>query len=177
MASADAGGEGAIRGRLKRLLVLGIPTQPGPGTGERRAYTRDDVEQLLVAFELQQLSVRPEHAALMIKKHWNVLGAAFSMVRRAGPDNHVYLYTQPKAVTDSVSPHRDEDLRGVPLIGFFRRYDFRRSPTGEKKLQDLFQERLLPLLSGQHPRLHIVNLTLEKQRFDEALANAKEPKP
>jgi hypothetical protein len=147
MASGEVGGEGAIRGRLKRLLVLGIPTQPGPGTGERRAYTRDDVEQLLIAFELQQLSVRPEHAALLIQKHWRHMRAAFLMVRRVGPDNHVYLYTQPKVVTDSVSPDRDEDFCGIPLIGFFTRYDFRLSPTGEKKLQDLFQERLLPLLT------------------------------
>jgi hypothetical protein len=60
---------GALRGRLKRLLTLGLP-ENGPGKGSRRRYSLEEAHQLLVALLMEDAGLDPVVVARAVKKVW-----------------------------------------------------------------------------------------------------------
>lgn len=170
---------GVLHGRLKRLMNLGLPLSPGPGTGGRRAYDEADREQLLLAIEMVQMGVKPEIAAALIRQYWSVLAGPFRAIRRAKASNvpnEIFFYVRAAYMTDDLSDDVPEN------IGWFARFDWKLI-DGKKQWVDRFAERVLGELQEHHdrlddfrPRLQITNLSWVKHRFDAALAVAQ-PRP
>jgi hypothetical protein len=61
--------QGALRGRLKRLATLGLPTT-GPGKGSRRQYSLEEAHQLLVALMMEDAGLDPVVVARAVLKLW-----------------------------------------------------------------------------------------------------------
>ena len=60
---------GALRGRLKRLLTLGIPA-PDPEQRARRQYSLEEAHQLLAVLLMEDAGLDPLVAAPALKKLW-----------------------------------------------------------------------------------------------------------
>jgi hypothetical protein len=156
-----------LRARMKRLAQLGVPVAEGLGSGARRDYTLDHLNELLLALEAEQLDLGPVVAARLIKKYWRPhLHRAFGLIERSGPDNPVFFWLAPAGISDGL---RQDDL--PKYVGFFSRFDHGR---------DEFEEAILPKLlvtwrppgaaiGDCPPRLSIINLSLQKRRLDRAV--------
>src|SRR5262245_55386556 len=61
--------KGPLRGRLKKLSVLGLPAD-GPGKGSRRLYSREEANQLLLALLMEDCGLDPVVVAAAVKTTW-----------------------------------------------------------------------------------------------------------
>jgi hypothetical protein len=161
------GGRLGLRARLKRLAQLGVPAAEGAGSGPRRNYTTDDLNQLLFALEAEQLDLGPAVVARLVKKYWRShLSAAFRIAEHTGPDNPVFFWLAPAAIADG---SREDEL--PPFIGCFPRWDRGRDQFSEMMLPKLLVTWEPPggVIGDCPPRLSIINLSLQKHRLDQAL--------
>src|SRR5262245_35284890 len=90
-----------LRARLQRLTPLGVPLAEGSGSGQRRNYTSDDLNQLLFALEAEQLDLGPAVVARLVKKYWKAHRLpAFRLVERTPLDNPVFFWLAHAAIAD-----------------------------------------------------------------------------
>jgi hypothetical protein len=156
-----------LRARVKRLAQLGVPVAEGPGSGPRRDYTADDLNQLLLALEAEQFDLGPVVAARLIKKYWrSLLRGAFTLIERADADNPVFFWLAPTGISDGL---REDDL--PKYVGFFLRFDHGRDEFDETILPKLLVTWRPPgaVIGDCPPRLSIINLSLQKRRLDRAV--------
>jgi hypothetical protein len=164
----------AIRARHKRLGQLGVPLREGSGSGPRRKYSADDVNQLLLGFEFEQCAIGPKAVATLVRKYWrNYYRSAFAWIERE-PDNPVFIWVAAAFVTDGLCAG---EWQGIPKhIGWFALHS---GPRQHRRR--IFEEELLPRLTGDYepvgggrldPRLSIINLSAQKTKLDAAIAAA-----
>src|SRR5262249_3601955 len=106
---------GALRGRLKRLLTLGLP-ENGPGKGSRRLYSLEEAHQLLVALLLEDAGLDPTVVAPAVKKAWanNLAERAENATSAEAKTNPIVLLMMLQTVT---GPWRTGDAHAaVPLV-------------------------------------------------------------
>jgi hypothetical protein len=156
-----------LRARMKRLAQLGVPAAEGLGSGARRDYAADDLNQLLLALEAEQLDLGPVVAARLIKKYWRpLLRMAFTLIERTGPDNPVFFWLAPAGISDGL---REDEL--PKYVGFFPRFDHGRDEFEKAILPKLLVTWRPPgaVIGDCPPRLSIINLSLQKRRLDQAV--------
>ena len=106
---------GALRGRLKRLLTLGLP-ENGPGKGSRRLYSLEEAHQLLVALLMEDAGLDPTVVAPAVKKAWpnNLAERAENATRAEAKTNPIVLLMMLQTIT---GPWRTGDAHtAVPLV-------------------------------------------------------------
>jgi hypothetical protein len=113
----EAAQKGALRGRLKHLSTLGLPSS-GPGKGARRSYSEDEALQLLLALLLADLGIDPALIVPAIKKVWPKLHKRIRMAAAAPVHNPTMLTVRLAEVSGpwgakeplwiGVMPRRDE---------------------------------------------------------------------
>jgi hypothetical protein len=161
------GGRFGLRARLKRLAQLGVPLAEGSGSGQRRNYTPDDLNQLLFALEAEQLDLGPVVVARLVKKYWkSYLLPAFRLVERNPLDNPVFFWLAHAAIADG---SREEEL--PPFTGFFLQFHRGRDQFAEMILPKLVVDWEPPgaVIGDCPPRLSIINLSLQKRGLDRAV--------
>lgn len=90
--------KGALRGRLKRLSTLGLPSG-GPGKGSRRLYSEDEALQLLFAMLLADLGIDPTLIVPAIKNVWPGLGKRVRAADEAPSGNPTMLTVRLREVS------------------------------------------------------------------------------
>jgi len=114
--------EGQLRGRLKRLLVLGLPPA-GAGTGSRRLYSWKEVCQLALALLLEDADVEPVAVVQTLQKAWSHLANRVRQAPDCPADNPMMLTIRLQSVS---GPWRTGDpVAAMPWIAVTRRIDER----------------------------------------------------
>jgi hypothetical protein len=111
----EATQRGALRGRLKRLLTLGLP-ENGTGKGSRRLYSLEEAHQLLVALLMEDAGLDPVVVAPAVKKAWahNLADAENATSTEAKTKNPIILIMMLQTITGpwrTGNPHE-----AVPLV-------------------------------------------------------------
>jgi hypothetical protein len=114
--------EGQLRGRLKRLLVLGLPPA-GPGKGTRRRYSWEEVCQLGIALLLEDADVEPVAVVQALQNVWRHVANKVRLAADCPADNPMMLTVRLTAVS---GPWRTGDpVSAMPWITIDRRIDER----------------------------------------------------
>jgi len=114
--------EGQLRGRLKRLLVLGLPPA-GAGTGSRRLYSWKEVCQLALALLLEDADVEPVAVVQTLQKAWSHLANRVRQAPDCPADNPMMLTIRLQSVS---GPWRTGDpVAAMPWIAVTRCIDER----------------------------------------------------
>jgi hypothetical protein len=161
--------KGALRGRLKRLSTLGLPSE-GPGKGKRRLYSWEEANQLLIALLMEDAGLNPVSVVPAIKNTWPRLA---NKVRLATSDkalagNPVWLKLQLQTIT---GPWITKDpLSAVPWIAVVPRYDERSRTLSAKHQFKDGSDNIVNLLDDDRPGWFAVrNLTAEVSKLQAAL--------
>jgi hypothetical protein len=159
---------GALRGRLKRLLTLGLPAG-GPGTGKRRLYSWEEVCQLGIALLLEDCGVDPVAVVPALQNIW----AKVSRNVRAATDDKAL--TNPMMITLRLSavsgPWRTGDpLSALPWITIAPRIDERARAKYRKHRFKDESDNVLMLIDRNEPGwVATRNLTAELTKLQAAL--------
>jgi hypothetical protein len=90
---------GALRGRLKNLKRLGIPSGSHTGKGTRVDYTVEQVWQWAFCLELMECGLDPATIVRIVKAHWPEIRDEFKyvarVVRRPTKDNARFMVLMP----------------------------------------------------------------------------------
>jgi len=117
--------KGPLRGRLKKLSTLGLPSA-GPGKGSRRLYSWEEANQLLLALLMEDAGLDPGVVAPAIKTVWARLAANVRLATSVkAASNPMMLHLRLRTFT---GPWNDEtrDPRAAALwIGIYPRIDER----------------------------------------------------
>jgi hypothetical protein len=112
---------GALRGRLKRLLTLGIPA-PESGKG-RRQYSLEEAHQLLLALLLEDAGLDPTLVAAAVKKLWARNMSQHARLAAQAEENPIWLEMRLQIVT---GPWRTGDPQtALPFVRLVSRIDMR----------------------------------------------------
>jgi hypothetical protein len=114
--------EGALRGSLKRLLVLGLPPA-GAGKGSRRLYSWEEATQLGVALLLEDADVEPVAVVRALQNTWRHLANKVRPAADCPASNPMMLTIR---LTAKSGPWRTGDpVSAMPWITIARRIDER----------------------------------------------------
>jgi hypothetical protein len=114
--------EGQLRGRLKRLLVLGLPPG-GRGKGSRYLYSWEEVCQLAIALLLEDANVDPVAVVPALQHTWRHLAGKVRLAADCPADNPMMITIRLTAVS---GPWRTGDpVSAMPWITVARRIDER----------------------------------------------------
>src|SRR5215472_5995277 len=92
--------KGPLRGRLKKLSTLGLPSS-GPGKGSRRLYSWEEANLLLLALLMEDAGLDPVVVAAGIKKVWINLAANVRLAtgEKAAASNPMMLHLRLQTFT------------------------------------------------------------------------------
>jgi hypothetical protein len=159
--------QGALRGRLKRLLVLGLPPG-GPGTGSRRLYSWEEVTQLGIALLLEDADVEPVAVVRALQNTWRHLANKVRLAADCPTDNPMMITIRLTAVS---GPWRTGDpLSAMPWITIERRIDERAKARYRKHgFKDESDNVLMQIDRDKPGWVATRNLTADLRRLQAAL--------
>jgi hypothetical protein len=165
--------QGSMRGRLKRLSVLGLPPS-GPGKGSRRKYSEEEASQLLIALLMEDAGLDPVVVVQAIKRVWPNLArkVAAATSGKALAGNPMWLKVQLQIIT---GPWNTKDpLSAVPWITVVPRYDERsRALSAKHRFRDE-SDNIVNLLNDDRPGWFAVrNLTATVNKMQAALRRSE----
>ena len=148
---------GQLRGRLKRLLVLGLPPA-GPGKGTRRLYSWEEVCQLGLALLLEDADVDPVAVVQALQNTWSHLARNVRLAADCPADNPMMLTVRLTAVS---GPWRTGDpVSAMPWITIDRRIDERARERYRKKLGLKDKDPLIRALKDVVARIQADNVLM-----------------
>jgi hypothetical protein len=159
--------QGALRGRLKRLLVLGLPPS-GPGTGSRRLYSWEEVAQLGIALLLEDADVEPVAVVRALQNTWRHLTNKVRLAADCPPANPMMLTVRLTAVS---GPWRTGDpVSALPWITIARRIDERAQERYRKHRLKDESDTVVTMIDRNEPGwVATANLTAALSRLQAAL--------
>jgi len=158
---------GQLRGRLKRLLVLGLPPA-GAGKGSRRLYSWEEVCQLGLALLLEDADVEPVAVVRALENTWPRLANKVRQAPDCPDGNPMMLIIRLTAVS---GPWRTGDpVSAMPWITIARRIDERAQEQYRKHGFRDESDTVLMLIDRNEPGwIATRNLTNDLQRLQAAL--------
>jgi hypothetical protein len=120
--------QGALRGRLKHLQRLGLPTIES-GKGKKITYSPEQACQWLLVLLMSDVGIDPTVSVELVQKYWDsflrgqIAKATDAEALEKG--NPVFLTLRPRLMSGTWSKQSTFDT--VPWVGFFRR----RQATGQ----------------------------------------------
>ena len=159
--------EGQLRGRLKRLLVLGLPPA-GAGTGSRRLYSWEEACQLALALLLEDADVEPVVVVETLQKAWPHLATRIRQASDCPANNPMMLTIRLQAVS---GPWRTGDpVAAMPWIAVTRRIDERAQKRYRQHGFKDESDNVLMLIDRDEPGwVATRNLTKDLRRLQTAL--------
>jgi hypothetical protein len=124
---------GQLRGRLKRLLTLGLPPS-GPGKGSHRRYSWEEVCQLGIALLLEDADVEPAAVVPALQNVWRHVARNVRLAADCPAENPMMMMVRLTAVS---GPWRTGDpISAIPWITVARRIDERSRDRYREKLRE-----------------------------------------
>jgi hypothetical protein len=159
--------QGALRGRLKRLLTLGLPPV-GLGKGSRRLYSWEEACQLALALLMEDCGVDPIAVVAALKNTWPRLARNVRSAADCPENNPMMITLRLEAVA---GPWRTGDpISALPWITIAPRIDERaRARYRQKRFKDE-SDNVLMLINRDEPGwVAVRNLTTALTQLQAAL--------
>ena len=146
----EATQKGPLRGRLKKLSVLGLPSS-GPGKGSRRLYSWEEANQLLLALLMEDAGLDPVVVAAAIKTYWANLASNVRTATTTSASNPMMLHLRLRTFTGPWNDKARDPRAALPWIGVSPRIDERaRARYRERGFKDE-SDNVLMMLDRDEP--------------------------
>ena len=158
---------GQLRGRLKRLLVLGLPPA-GRGKGSRPLYSWQEVCQLAIALLLEDANVDPVAVVPALQHTWRHVASKVRLAADCPAENPMMLTIRLTAVS---GPWRTGDpVSAMPWITIAQRIDERARARHRKHgFQDESDNVLMQINQNEPGWVATMNLTAALRTLQQAL--------
>lgn len=159
--------QGQLRGRLKRLLVLGLPPA-GRGKGSRHLYSWEEVTQLAIALLLEDANVDPVAVVPALEHTWRHVANKVRLAADCPATNPMMLTIRLRAVS---GPWRTGDpVSAMPWITIAQRIDERARARHRKHgFQDESDNVLMQINRNEPGWVATTNLTAALSTLQAAL--------
>jgi hypothetical protein len=169
---ADAATQkGALRGRLKRLGSLGLPSS-APGKGTRRSYSLEEINQLLIALLMEDAGLDPVVVAAAVKTTWRHLARNIRLAtEKAATTNPMMLHLQLQTFTGPWNDKARDPRAALPWIGLNPRIDERaKAKYRDHGFRDESDNVLMMLDRNEPGWFAVRNYTAEALKLQAALS-------
>jgi hypothetical protein len=162
--------KGALRGRLKKLSTLGLPSSAGPGKGSRRLYSWEEANQLLLALLMEDAGLDPVVVAAAIKTVWKQLARKIKLATSASATNPMWLHLRLQSFTGPWNDKARDPRAALPWIGLSQRIDERAKARHREHGYKDESDNMLMMLDRDEPGWFAVrNYTAEAVKLQDAL--------